>query len=494
MEHFLIAITMALVGLFSVMSWESIFPERKDVLIMGPLPVKHSTLFLAKLTALITALGLVVFSLNCFTGVGWSIMFEPEHGGVFGLIRSIAAYWLTVSLAAAFVFCSVLTIQGLSSLLLPRQLFLRLSGVMQMAGFVLILGDFVLELSLESVSALTDGKNQHLLHCLPSYWFLALFQYLNGSVDKAVHATFAALSQRAWVGLTLAVAGSLISIVTAYFRVVPKIIEEPDVQPLRRNWMRNLPNVGSPIQRAVLAFSWRTLMRSRQHRLTMVFFLSVGLTVMLLYLNVPTVHQQTSSHNVALDATFLAASLIAMSLAVLGARTVASVPVMLKANWIFQLTQIHPANTYLTAGRKALFTIGVLPIWIVVAVLTLWMQHDWPVAVHLVALGLLGTMLIDLSVFTLRKLPFVCSWMPKQAHVVVIFFGGIIVGLPLAMCAGKYESELLQMKWGWVWLLTGLCAIALAFRCYLSRIENTQNVLIFDEENEPLLISLRLDH
>ena len=42
MEHFLIATTMAVAGLFGMVSWESIFPERKDLMILGPLPVTRS--------------------------------------------------------------------------------------------------------------------------------------------------------------------------------------------------------------------------------------------------------------------------------------------------------------------------------------------------------------------------------------------------------------------------------------------------------------------
>jgi hypothetical protein len=40
MEHFLISTTMLVVGLFAVLSWDSAFPDRRDVLVLGPLPVR----------------------------------------------------------------------------------------------------------------------------------------------------------------------------------------------------------------------------------------------------------------------------------------------------------------------------------------------------------------------------------------------------------------------------------------------------------------------
>jgi hypothetical protein len=36
MEHFLIATTMLVVGLFAVLSWDSTFPDRRDVLVLAP--------------------------------------------------------------------------------------------------------------------------------------------------------------------------------------------------------------------------------------------------------------------------------------------------------------------------------------------------------------------------------------------------------------------------------------------------------------------------
>jgi hypothetical protein len=73
MEHFLLATTMALAGLFGMMSWEPIFPDRKDLLALGPLPLSRTTVFLAKLSALSSALAVGIVALNAFTGLGWVI-------------------------------------------------------------------------------------------------------------------------------------------------------------------------------------------------------------------------------------------------------------------------------------------------------------------------------------------------------------------------------------------------------------------------------------
>src|SRR3954453_18151043 len=57
-QHFLIATTMLVMGLFAVLSWDSTFLDRRDVLVLAPLPVAPRTIFLAKAAALGAALGL----------------------------------------------------------------------------------------------------------------------------------------------------------------------------------------------------------------------------------------------------------------------------------------------------------------------------------------------------------------------------------------------------------------------------------------------------
>ncbi len=68
-EHFLIATTMLVVGLFAVLSWDSTFPDRRDVLVLAPLPVRARTLFLAKVAAAATALGVTVVCLHSAAGL-----------------------------------------------------------------------------------------------------------------------------------------------------------------------------------------------------------------------------------------------------------------------------------------------------------------------------------------------------------------------------------------------------------------------------------------
>ncbi len=289
MERSLIATTMLVVGLFAVLSWDSTFPNRRDVLVLSPLPVRVRTLFLSKVAASGAALGLTVAALNVFTSVAWPLVLAPPGKGGFldqilsiAPYRSFAAYWITMLAAGLFIYCCVLGTQGLMAQLLPRRLFLRVSSFLQMAAFCLFLCVYFLQPFLATPKALSAPENQGLLQWLPSYWFLGVFQQLNGSM----HPALVPWAHRAWTFLALAILGAGAAFLLSYLRTLRQIAEEPDIVPgsRRGSW---LPGFGNSLHTAVVQFSLRTLFRSRRHRVVLAFYLGLGFAIVILFLKSP---------------------------------------------------------------------------------------------------------------------------------------------------------------------------------------------------------------
>lgn len=90
-EEFLISTTMLGVGIFAVLSWDSTFPNRRDVLVVAPLPVRPWTMFRAKVAAVATALCLTIILFHGASGLIWPIAFSmqararrPEPGSTTG--------------------------------------------------------------------------------------------------------------------------------------------------------------------------------------------------------------------------------------------------------------------------------------------------------------------------------------------------------------------------------------------------------------------------
>jgi hypothetical protein len=489
MEHFLIATTMVVISLFSVLCWDSIFPDKRDVLVLAPLPIRANTLFHAKLAALIAALSLSLVSLNIFSGLVWPFLFSVTNGGgFFGMTRSLAAYWLTMALAGLFMFCCVLGVQGVSSLVLPRQQFLRLSALLQAGAFFAFFGGYILEPSLETAKALVAPENQRLLACLPSYWFFGLFQQLNGSMIPA----FAPLARRAWLGLAVSVCGGVASVLLAYLRTMGKTVEEPDIVP-RTHQMIWSVQFGSLLETCVALFSIRTLLRSRQHRVLLCFYLGTGFAIVLACVRTA-LGQRGFLHGPrgdVVDLAFLVASLWVICFAVIGVRVVIAMPHTLRANWIFRMTETRGAGEYLAAVRRSLLVIGLAPVWLLLAVLFLFRWPTWPVAGHLVVLALVGVIVVELCLDGFHKLPFACAYLPGKPKVYVIFWGLLLVLAPLS--AARVEREMLSRPFSSLCMVTLLVVIATLARWRTTASAKWAAGLVFEEEYPPELLALGLD-
>ncbi len=492
-EHFLIATTMLVVGLFAVLSWDSTFPDRRDVLVLAPLPVHTHTLFLAKVAAVATALSLTVVSLNGLTGIILPFVFVPANANpleiIFslGLYRSLAAYWLTMLSAGAFIFCSVLGVQGLAAYMLSRRRFLRLSAFLQMAAFCLFVSVYFLQPALAMPKALAAPENQRLLAWLPSYWFLGLFQQLSGSLNESVQPAMITLAQRAWIGLGIAVFASSAAFLLSYFRTLRKIVEEPDIMPGARR-LKWSPRFGNSLATAVVQFSIRALLRSRQHRVMLAFYLGIGFAVVILFMRTHRAAQQINQANTRL----LFSSFVIMCVWVVGTRVVFSMPIALSANWIFRLTEVRGAWDYLPAIRRPLFVLAVAPVWLAFAVLFLSLWPWRPAAEHLAVLALWGMILAYASLFGFQKIPFTCSYLPGKSFFHMAFLGAL--GLLLGIVKGvDFEGRALYDPASYTKMLIVLCVAAVLARWgTVSLAKSEETVVQFEDLAPPVILGLGL--
>jgi len=264
-QDLLISTTMAVTGLFTVLAWNTVLPDRRDCLILGLLPLRQRTIFLAKLAALATILGLGVVAINSFTGLTYPFAAAAPGAGIVAILRSMGAWWLTMTAAAAFVSCALLGVQGIAAQVLPYRLFLRISSVLQLGAFFAILGAYFLKPPFP--------------HELPSAWFLGLYQQLNGTGD----ALLARLAGRALTALTIVIPTAAVTFALAFRRHNRRIIEQPDIAPARRSWPMAKRIFSQPIDRAIVLFTARTLTRSRHHRLLLAAYGGIGLAVALAY-------------------------------------------------------------------------------------------------------------------------------------------------------------------------------------------------------------------
>ena len=411
-QDLLIATTMAIAGLFTVLAWNNVLPDRRDCLILGLLPVRPRTVFLAKLAALGTALGVAIAALNAFTGLAYPFAIAPPGSGTLAVLRGFGAYWTTMFAAGLLVCCALLSIQAIAANLLPYRLFLKLSGVLQMAAFFAILGVYFLK------PPYTAG-----LTWLPSFWFLGLFRKLSGVGG------FDPLAATALRALCIVCPLAMVAFPLAFHRYNRRIVEQPDIAPSDRSrpamrlvgWLaaKLIPRT---VERAILLFTARTIARSRHHRLLLAAYGGIGLAVALAYAR-DLLYGSRSYERIwnkprwdQPNPPLLVGSLVLLFFAVMGARAVFSQPIALRANWIFRLTAVARPAAYFAAVRKSLFALVVAPILLAWAALFLAIWPTGPAARHIIILMVAGFLMVQFSLKGFRKIPFACSYLPGKAN------------------------------------------------------------------------------
>ena len=420
-QDLLIATTMAIAGMFTILAWNNVLPDRRDCLVLGLLPVRPRTVFLAKGAALGTAFGVAVTALNIFTGLAYPFAIASPASGAAGVLRAFGAFWITMFAAGLFTCCALLAVQALAANLLRYRLFLKLSSFLQLSAFFVILGVYFLK------PPFAEG-----MQWLPSFWFLGLFQKLNGSRE------FDALAALAVRALCLACPLAMISFPLAFGRYNRRIVEQPDIAPsdrsrpaLRLVGFLAAKFVPRQVERAILLFTVRTIARSRHHRLLLAAYGGIGLAVALAYAR----DLLYGSHSFERlwfnprwnqpNAPLLVGSLVLLFFAVIGARAVFSQPIALPANWIFRITAVHPPKAYFAAVRKSLSVLVVFPLLVACAALFLAIWPADPALRHVMVLAVAGMVMVQFSLHGFRKIPFACSYLPGKAnlHVKLGLFG-----------------------------------------------------------------------
>lgn len=482
MDQALISGMMFVAGLVAVVSWDSTFPDRRDIMVLAPLPVTPRNILLAKVMASATLVGLAVLTLNFATGIVWPLILGSQHNSVWGIFRSFAAYWFTMAAASTFLICSVLTVQGFTALLLPRKMFLRLSAILQVCAFGLVLGGYFALPSLTTPAAMALPDNHWVLAWSPPLWFFCLFNQLNGSLPVPLEW----LAKRGWISLGIVAFGATTSLLLCYLRTMKKTVEDPDLVPGARRslWA---PPFGSSLRTALVFFCARSLIRSRQHRLAFSFYLAVILSIALFWL-----HIELSNPGLRfLSADFLAATLVIVSLGVFGLRSVFSLPISLTANWVWRLTQVLPSEQYLAATRSSVLAIAVIPTWLLCALLSLPLRPWRQVAAHLAVLAVLGWVFAELSLLGLHKIPFTCSYLPGKVHVQVLFWCSLVVLVVLSLTSAEIEVPALSspLRYVLIMCILGIAAVGL----YAFNRHRSNSAIIYFEDLQPELItSLRL--
>jgi pimeloyl-ACP methyl ester carboxylesterase len=487
-EEFLIATTIAVVGMLMVLAWDALLPDLRDALVLGVLPLRTRSIALAKVSAIGCVIFLAALVVNFFSGFAYALIASPD-AGVVAVVRSFCAYWLTMFSAAAFTACFLLTLQGVCAQIVGYRFFIRISSLLQFLAFFIILAAYFLKPPLASPEGLSASGSRAWLQFVPSYWFLGLFHVLNGTPSTI----FQALALRA--GKALLCFGTLaaVAFALAYWRTTRQIVEQPDISPAttgaRFRIGKTIARIlfETPLDRAVFLFIARGLTRSRKHRLLFALYAGIGLALGLAYTE-SLLHGEWRQNWAQPNAPLLVASLVVIFFAIFGMRLVFALPLALPANWAFRVTAVQSPRRYFLAVRKSLYVLAAFPLWIAWGVLLLAIWPGRPVLLHVLVMALACVVIVERSLAGFRKIPFTCSYLPGKANlkVTLALYGSAIFFLSFASGSLEFWSMQRAARFVVVSSLLALAAVLARFR-FREFADTPFSALQFEESTQEMV-------
>jgi hypothetical protein len=419
----LITLSMIVIGVVGLFIWDGVFPDRRDVRILGVLPIATHRFAIARLAAL----GRVYVLFSMPLCVMQSVIFGltvTGFGGPVGRLAGGAAHFTAVMLACAFVFCALIAAQCLLLVTFGRRTAQAASMTFQIL-FAIVLVQllfFLPELAGALRSNGTEREALAALGWLPPAWFFGMYEQLIGAAGTASRAL-----GRTAVAMT---AGAAVLAPALYAMSYSYLSQRALEGPARRSaagvglrasrrvaWMRHS---NRPLSAAVRQFACRTLLRSRSHR--MMFAVYVGFASAIVLSSGASLALR--NHGVGFrvpGATMMSMPLVVQFLLVVALRVIMAVPSDPKARWVFRACEPADRAGAVAGTRDAMMQVVVVPTTAMAVVQGLLFWRPGMMLAHAVFVFVMGRFLAELLTPRSGKLPFACTYLPGKSRIFALW-------------------------------------------------------------------------
>jgi len=210
-----ITYSMVAVGVIAGVMWDSLSFDRRDAMVLGPLPLGASTVITAKIAAMAMLLLVVALGISLMTGVPFALV-AGNHKSAAGVVRHFVAHMAATLTAATFVYCLLVTLRALVGGVSGRHVaaasvlrFLLFSGLL----CFIVFAPTALNVTPGGRRRPTTLQMQEIPGWSPTNWFLGLHEWIRGTPG----AEWDGGARRA-IGFTAAVAIAAVATTIAGYR------------------------------------------------------------------------------------------------------------------------------------------------------------------------------------------------------------------------------------------------------------------------------------
>jgi hypothetical protein len=399
-------------GLVAVFVWDALAFDRRDAMVLGPLPVGGPTIIAAKLGALGTFLLGTAVGTNALAA-GLFALVASGRKGIAAVGLHLVAHMTATVAAGVFIFSLLITIRGLMVFVRGPRLSAALGALMQLAFMGTLFSSIVLmPAALKTIATRADEIRRHAW--LPTAWFLGLYETLRGRRT----ADFVALATQAVSATALAVFVAVAVSIAGYRRQQQLALAPPsNLASDRRLGLAGriaCRLIGRDlVARAALDFFLITLARNRALHTMITMNAAVAIPVVAAAL------WRTGMDLSALGmprTIVLWIPLVGAFWVVIGLRASFFVPSELSAAWLFDANAPTTSHAYPDAARAAIVGL-VLPSVLAVSAIVTTGLLGWRVAVwHTLFVASVLALLVEVVLLTLDHVPFTRAYLPGHAR------------------------------------------------------------------------------
>jgi len=492
---FFLSLSMILLGFVAVYEWEMLLPDRKDYLILTPLPIRTRTIIFAKINALARFLLTFIVAINACPTVLFPNAILVNNAPFFYGLGYMACHGLSVLMGSGFIFLSAIAVQGILLMLFPADIALSISRRIRFFCLMLLLCALIFFPGIRSIHQSMPGIGP-IAPFWPPIWFVGVYEVLLGSRDPVMlH-----LAGRAVIAVALAGTLGILAYASCYRRFIRNIIELGAGDSRRAVSLRTAGKflldrcyMRKSEDKASFHFVGQTLFRSPRHVLYMGVFLAIGISAAIIAALelMSAVHGKNPSMAVRLDEALLLGPRLLAFFLLVGMRVCFAVPVDLDANWLFRLCPKLQIKGYQRGVREFMMGGLILPLFMFSGLFYL-MIWDWhTVLLHLCYGVTLSLILMELLFMRFEKIPFTCSYLPGDSSRVFLW---PLYGLSFACYV--FASTTLE-----IWLLGDIhrltCFYAIFVALWLSfllrNLVLADRMVYFEEESAsaPVYLDMR---